>query len=152
MEPKNGQTHGNQTLQPKSYQRRKYQGKSLSKVLGTILKVDKGGIQKIRQEFRKLTTMLNVLCPNDDIVSIISRKEVQRELASIGNCVDAVIQGVENYFRKSKEILITAASNNIGKIIPEKENKNQGNRNVRKIYCMDILSNTNGIAHEKTWT
>ena len=48
-----------------------------------------------------------------------------RELVGIGNCVDASIQGFEDYIKKSKQRLITVASNNIR---TEKKNKKTWNQ------------------------
>ena len=43
----------------------------------------------------------------------VSRKEGGRGLTSIEDCVDASIQGLEDYIEKSKERLIAAANNSI---------------------------------------
>ena len=43
----------------------------------------------------------------------VSRKEEGRGLTSIEDCMDASIQGLENYIKKNKERLITASSNSI---------------------------------------
>ena len=53
----------------------------------------------------------------DDIDKLyVSRKERERELASIEDSVDTSMQGQEEYIKKSKERLITATRNNINNI------------------------------------
>ena len=57
-------------------------------------------------------TIHKVLHARDNIDRLyVSRKEYGRGLTSIENCVDATIQRVEEYTKKSKEKLSTAASN-----------------------------------------
>ena len=52
----------------------------------------------------------------------VSRKEGEWGLTNIDDCIDTSVQGLEDYIKKkqknkkNKERLITAASNNIGKI------------------------------------
>ena len=75
------------------------------------------------QMTRKLMTMYKTLQPRDDI-DYVSRKEGERGLVSIEEDVDTPIQGIEEYIKKSKEILITAASDINGSIRPNKNNKN----------------------------
>ena len=41
----------------------------------------------------------------------VSRKEGGRGLANIENCVEATIQGLEEYTKKSEERLVMAANN-----------------------------------------
>ena len=50
--------------------------------------------------------------------------------ASIEDCVNAPIQGHEEYIKKSKERLITAANNSIDNIRTNKQKKN--NNKIRK--------------------
>ena len=52
----------------------------------------------------------------DDIDRLyVSRKEGGRELASIEKCVNASIQGLDNYTKKQRKLII-AASNSISNI------------------------------------
>ena len=61
--------------------------------------------------------MHNVLHPIDAIDRLyMSRKEEEKRLASIENCVNESMQGIENYMKKSEEKLITAISNSVGNI------------------------------------
>ena len=61
---------------------------------------------------RKLMTIHETLYPRDNIDYLYaSRKEGGRGLASIKDCLDASIQGLEDYIEKNKENVITAAQN-----------------------------------------
>ena len=52
---------------------------------------------------KKLITMWKALHPKDGINKLyVSRKEGERELASIKDCIYASIQELEDYLKKSK--------------------------------------------------
>ena len=56
------------------------------------------------QRIKKLMTMHKALHPRDDIDrQYVSRKEGRRGLASINDCIDASIQELEEYIKKSNE-------------------------------------------------
>ena len=78
--------------------------------------------------------MHKALYPRDDLERLgISRKEEGRGLPSMEKYVDASMQGFENYIRKNKERLITAASNRIGIKRPDRKLKNKETEMKRKI-------------------
>ena len=81
--------------------------------------MDKGRTKWTKGQ-RKLMTMHKALYPRDVVDRIyVSRKEGKRKLASVEDCIDKSIQGLEVYIKKSKKRFIPAASNIIG-------NKNKG--------------------------
>ena len=59
----------------------------------------------------------------------MSRKEEGRGLARIEDCLDTLMQVVENYIKYSKEGLITAASNTVGYKTKQKTNKQKKQAN-----------------------
>ena len=79
--------------------------------------MDKGGTQTNDQTKRKLMTMYKALHLRNDIGRLyVSRNEGGRGYANIAGCLDESIQGIEKCIKKSKERMITAASDNIGNI------------------------------------
>ena len=118
----NEKTGKNQVQQQNSYQRDKRLDSSACKVFWIISKMDQGWTQTNELKDKKA----------DDVhPSDVSRKE-GRGPACIKDCVDAPIQGVEDYIKKSKERLIKAADNRIGNINCQESNKN---RNRKKNFC-----------------
>ena len=62
------------------------------RILGTVLEIDVGRTLKIDLRTRKVTTMHKVLQLRDDIDRLyVSRKEGERELASIADSVAGLI-------------------------------------------------------------
>ena len=53
----------------------------------------------------------------------VSRKNGDRELSYIGDCIGAPIQRLEEYVEKCKDILIAEANDRSGNIRREKNNK-----------------------------
>ena len=79
--------------------------------------------------------------PRDDIDGLyVPIKEGGRGLASIEDCVSASMQRFEDYTKKSKERLITAASSSNGNRKTKRKQQKLGNRNVKKNNCIDFLS------------
>ena len=78
----------------------------------------------------------------------MSRKEGGRGLASIADCMDASIGGVEDNIKKSEEGLITESNNNTdksktnGTIITKKQQWKENN-------CLDISNNKPVKSHPK---
>ena len=67
---------------------------------------------------RKLITMHKTLHLGDDVNRLyVSRKEGVRALANVEDSVDASIQGLEEYTKKSKEKFIIAAKNSTDSIM-----------------------------------
>ena len=83
-------------------------------------------------------------------------KKLRRELASIENCVDESIQGLEDYIKKNKEKVIAEASNSIGNIRvyvkKKKNNKRRKHKWEEKQSYKYFKRQTGEIAHKKTWT
>ena len=68
--------------------------------------------------------MHKALHPRDDIDRLfVSRKEGGRGLTSIKDCIDASIQGLKDYIKKSKERLITVATSSIDNIRANKKKR-----------------------------
>ena len=61
-------------------------------------------------------TMHKVLHPRDDIDRLYVSRKGERGLTCIEDSMNASIWGFKDYFKKSKEKLITAASNSIDNI------------------------------------
>ena len=70
-----------------------------------------------------------------------------RGYASIEDHIKALRQGLGDYIRKSKERLITAESNIIDNIGPNRKQQKLENRNGKKSNCMDTLSDNLAILH-----
>ena len=70
----------------------------------------------------------------------MSRKHGMIEVTNIEDCIDLSIEGLDDYFKKSKQRWITANLNNIGKIRPDRETK-LGNRNGKNNNSTNISSN-----------
>ena len=96
-------------------------------------------------EKRKLMTMHNILHPTDDIDCM---KKRGRGLASSENCVDALIQGLEDNNKKSKEKLITAANNGIDnrkiKLVNKQEENNCKNISGDKLVKLSASKHWHG--------
>ena len=77
-----------------------------------ILEVDrnlKGGTWTDGQSTRKLMTMHQVLHSRGDKDKLcVSRKQRRRWLANVEHCIDASLQGFEDYVKKNKESLSPA--------------------------------------------
>ena len=69
---------------------------------------------------RKLVTTHKALRSKDDVEKLYMSKE-ESGLACIEDCADAAIQILEDYIKKSKERLITAANHSIGNIRTEQQ-------------------------------
>ena len=83
----------------------------------------------------------------------MSRKERGSELTSIAHCVAESIQGREDYIKKSKDRLVTAASNRNNNIrTNRKTTKTRKQKCEGKKLCGYFKQRTSEIAHEKTWT
>ena len=82
-------------------------------------------------------------------------KEGRRGLTSIVDCVDATIQKLKKYTKKSKERLITAASNSNVNIKTNSKTTKYRKQNGKKNY-MDTSNDKLGgcveIALKMTWT
>ena len=78
----------------------------------------------------------------------VSRKERGGGLTNIVDCIDASLQGPKNYIKKSKERLITVASNSLSNIRTVKQQKLE-NRNGKRNNCMDISSNKLARLHTR---
>ena len=70
--------------------------------------------------------------------TVCVKKGGGRGLYSIANCVDISIQGFDEYIKKSKERLITEASNSNGIVRTNRNTTKLGNRNRRKNHRIDI--------------
>ena len=81
-----------------------------SKILRTILNEERA--QANEPEDKKVDDDAHTLHLRDDMDRLyVLRKEGERGVASIEDGLDASIQGLEDYIKKNKEKLITAASN-----------------------------------------
>ena len=136
MPQKNEKTSRNQAQQQKSHQRDKHQGSSLK--YSTILKMDKGGTQTNGPKDKEIDDYAPGLTPERWHRQMIFIKE--EEDSSTLRTVDASIQGLKDYIRKSKERLIRAASNSIDNIRPDRKQK-LGNRDGKNNKCKEISSN-----------
>ena len=98
--------------------------------------------------------MHEALCPKD-IVEIlhVSREEGGRGLARIKDCVDASIQGLEEYINKSKRRQVTAANNSNSNIRTNRtKKKTRKQKQEEKQLYGYFKQQTCRIAHQKTWT
>ena len=111
----------------------------LVRYLGPFLKRTREGLRQIDQRTRKLMIMHKALYPRDDIDWIfVPRKE--GGVVNIKDCVDASIQGHEDYTEMSK---ITGA-NNSDVIIKQTERQQElGNRNGKKNKCVCSFTSDN---------
>ena len=89
--------------------------------IGPFIKCSRRKLTEMNQ-IKKLISIHKGLHRRDDN-DYVSRKEGGRRLATIENCVDAKSWGLEESTRKSKEILITVASNSFSSIMSKKNNK-----------------------------
>ena len=86
----------------------------------------------MNQKTRKLMTMQKALHQGGNINRIyVSRK--RRTRASIEDCVEASIRRLKGYIKKSKERLMTAASNSNDNIRTNRTTKPRTNYNKTKI-------------------
>ena len=77
----------------------------------------------------------------DDIHRLyVSRKEEGRGFTKIENYVNASVQGLVEYIKKSKERLITTASNSNGNIKSNRKQQKLENRNRKKNNFIDMSS------------
>ena len=88
----------------------------------------------------KRRSQINVSKHKDDKAprDYVSRIEGESGFANIEDCVDAWIQGLKEYIKKSKERLITAESNS--NIEQTEKQQKLGNGNGKKNNCMNIFS------------
>ena len=106
---------------------------------GSFLKLTREEFRRMGQRIRKLMTMHEVLHPRNDIDRLyLSRKEGGRGQTSIEDCIYASTQGLKDYAKKSKEILITATNNSINNIrkYKQKNNKNKKTEMGRKMIIL----------------
>ena len=78
--------------------------------------MNKRGTQTNGPENKEVDEYAQGLMSNRWQREYVSRKEKERGLASIEDCIDSWTQWFENYIKKSKERLIIAAKNSIGNI------------------------------------
>ena len=103
----------------------------------------------MNQRAKRLKTTQKTLHPKDDRQYVSRKKKRVKRLANIEDGIDASIQELKDY----KEKLITAVSNSIGNIRPNrKTTKTQIQKWEEKQVYEDFKWQTNEIAHEKTWT
>ena len=89
---------------------------------GAFLKWIKGGPQTNKPKDKEIDGYTHL---TKDIDCVL-RKVGERGFTCIEDCIEASIQGLEeNYFKKSKKRLITAASNRIGKIRTDRQTNNK---------------------------
>ena len=80
----------------------------LDRYSGPFLKWTRDELKQMDQRTRKLMTMHKVLHPRDDVDRLyVSRKEGVRELASIEDSYDALIQRLKDYIQKHEGGLIS---------------------------------------------
>ena len=86
---------------------------ALVRYSGPFLKWTRDELRQIDQRTRKLMTMHKALHSRDDVDRLyVPRKEGERGLASIEDCVDTSIQRIEDYIEKHERGLITDMKNN----------------------------------------
>ena len=101
------------TIKQKPYQRNKYLCCPPRKIFGTFVNWTREELKQMDQKTRKLMTMHKALHLRGDVGRLyISRKEEERGLTSIGDCVDVSIQWLEDYIQMQRRKLITATRNN----------------------------------------
>ena len=95
--------------------------------------------------------MYKVLHPRDDIDRLyISRKEVDRELTSIDDYVDASIQGLDKYIKNNRERSITTAYNSIGNISTSRKTTKTTKQKCEEKQLYGYFKRQNGeFAHDK---
>ena len=81
----------------------------------------------------------------------MSRKEERKGFAGIEDCIDASIQGLEEYIKKSKERLITAANNSNNNISTDRKTTNTRKKKWEEQQYGYLKRQTSEIAHVKTW-
>ena len=97
-------------------------------------------------------TMYKVLHPRDYVGRLyVSRKEVERGLASIFESVDASIQRVEDYIDKHKRGVITAIQNDTDNAVTHRLTINKKLTWEEKRPYGRFKRLINDISHEKTW-
>ena len=96
---------------------------------------------------------LHLEVPKDDVDRLyVSRKEGERELASIEDTVDTSIQQLEDYIQKHDRGLITAIRNDTDNMMDKRmiitnKQKWEGKQLYEHFKCL-----INNISHNKTWT
>ena len=101
------------------------------------------------QRIKKLMTMHKAIHPRDDMDRLyMSRKVQRRRLARIENSVDALIQGVEEYIKKSKERLFIKTRNSTDSIIINRTTR-KPKWEEKQLYGYSKRQ-TSEISHEKT--
>ena len=114
---KNEEASQNLALYKKSHQRVTHKGRSLCKLLSTILKIDLEWSQTNRTNSRNLMVIKNALLQRNNINRLYeSGKKEGRGLTSIKNCVDTSRKKLKNWIKKSKERVNTSTNNNSGNI------------------------------------
>ena len=125
------------------YQMDKHLACPLCRILGTILKINKG-VTHTNVPEDKLMTMHMALQPRDYINRQCVQKRRRKRIVSIEDCVDASIQ-LEDYSKKGKERLIKSTSNN-------NDNKKLKTEMGRKQLYGYFKRQMDEISDEKTWT
>ena len=92
---KNKKTSETQSVQQKSCRKNKHLGSLPRKISGHFLKWTKKETRHIDHITRKLMTTSKAIQPTADIDNICQEKEEGRGVASIDECVDTTIRGLE---------------------------------------------------------
>ena len=79
----NEKVYGDQTLLQKSYEKGKHLGCSLCKILGTIIKMNKGGNQTNRPKDKKIDDYAPILYPRDDIDYMCQEKKEEEDTLAL---------------------------------------------------------------------
>ena len=87
----NEKTSGNQALPQKSHLRNKHQGSSSYKILGTILKMNKGGTHRSEPKDKKVDEMHKALHLRNDIDRQCVKKRRRKRTHSIKQCMNVSI-------------------------------------------------------------
>ena len=99
---------------------------------GLFLKWTREKLIQMDQRTRKLMTIHKVLHLRDDIDRLYgSRKKGGRELTSIKDSIDASIQGLKEYIKKSKERLSTTVCNSTDNIRTNKTTMKTSKKEMR---------------------
>ena len=113
---------------------------ALVRYSGSISKWTREELWQMDKNTRKLMTMYEALNPRDDKDKLFMLREKWWELASPQYYIDASIQGLENYIKKSMGWLITTANCSCGNVSTDRKTIKTRKKNGRKNKCMNNLS------------
>ena len=126
------------------------------KILKTILKKDPGGTQTNGPKSKKIDNFTQGITSERLYRQIVCAKKKnggKSRLASFEYCVNASIQGLDDYIKKSKNRLITAANNNSGNIsIDRKITRIRKKKWEEKELYGYFKQQIGKIVHNKMWT